>query len=340
MTKSSNLFDPIRHLAALTVLYSHHFALSGLTEPTVPRWDTYGFVAVAVFFAISGFLMPMSFRTSDNFLDFMARRCRRIFPGLIVCCFLMIYVLGAALTPDSLVHYLFGKSQLSNFVSFATFGGRPIDGVFSDAIVKYAINGSLWTLPVEFAWYAIIGYALSISQSWKTPAALLWLSGTAVLINLSLKYDYSFFNVPFSYLGLFRRDFLDRRTTLGHPRHMAALPSLPRSNRRDCPPYRSRKARLPGLRHSEHRDPDGDSGDLVQGPPDPRPLRLLLRDVHLCLPNPAARYQSSDGQFLVRHGAVHRTHPDRRRGLVLPGRTTLFTPPHGNARGRTAGTGC
>jgi hypothetical protein len=33
---------------------------------------------------------------------------------------------------------------------FSTFGGRPIPIVFSDFIRKDAIDGSLWTLQVEF----------------------------------------------------------------------------------------------------------------------------------------------------------------------------------------------
>lgn len=90
---------------ALLVLFSHHFPLSGRTEPTVSGWDTFGFVAVAIFFAISGFIMPQSYDSAGNFIAFMAKRFRRIFPGLIVCCFLMVYVIGAIFTETSILAY-------------------------------------------------------------------------------------------------------------------------------------------------------------------------------------------------------------------------------------------
>src|SRR5262249_43971612 len=153
---------------ALLVLFSHNFPLSGRTEPTVPGWDTFGFVAVAIFFAISGFFMPQSYDSAGNFMAFMAKRCRRIFPGLIVCCFLMVYVIGTIFTETSLFAYLFDRVQFRTFLMFSTFGGRPIPTVFSDFIFKDAINGSLWTLQVEFGWYIVIGSALAMWPSWKT----------------------------------------------------------------------------------------------------------------------------------------------------------------------------
>src|ERR1700743_3700077 len=123
---SQNCFDPIRHFAAFLVLFSHHFALSGRPEPAFPSWDTLGFVAVAIFFATSGFFMPQSYASSGNFLAFLAKRCRRIFPGLLVCCFIMVYVIGAVFTKSDLIPYLFDKEQAGTFLSFAVLQGRPI----------------------------------------------------------------------------------------------------------------------------------------------------------------------------------------------------------------------
>lgn len=101
-------------------------------------------------------------------MAFMAKRRRRIFPGLIVCCFLMIYVIGATFTETPAVDYLFDREQVRTFLIFVTLGGGPVPTVFSDFIFKDAIDGSLWTLPVEFGWYIVIGFLLSTCQSaWK-----------------------------------------------------------------------------------------------------------------------------------------------------------------------------
>lgn len=116
MQDRHNSFDIIRHFAAYLVLYSHHFALSGLAEPTVPSWDTYGFVAVAIFFSISGYFMPRSYISSGGFMPFMVKRCRRIFPGLIFCSFIMVYVIGLYFTEQNKIDYIFQYEQVSNFL--------------------------------------------------------------------------------------------------------------------------------------------------------------------------------------------------------------------------------
>lgn len=56
---------------------------------------------------------------------------------------------------------------------YVSFAGRPIPGVFSDFLCKDVINGSLWTLPVEFASYIIIGVVLSYMNSWRSVLPLL-----------------------------------------------------------------------------------------------------------------------------------------------------------------------
>src|SRR6185437_6617263 len=71
--------DGLRAVGVLSVLAFHAF----------PRLVSGGFVGVDVFFVISGFLISgIIFRSlaagSFSFMDFYARRVRRIFPSLIV----------------------------------------------------------------------------------------------------------------------------------------------------------------------------------------------------------------------------------------------------------------
>ncbi|MCK1625287.1 acyltransferase [Bradyrhizobium sp. 160] len=79
--------------------------------------------------------------------------------------------------------------------------------VFSDFIFKDAINGSLWTLPIEFAWYVVIGSLLSMWPSWKTAAWLLWLSGGAVIAMQCTHFDYAFYGIPATFFALFGVSF-------------------------------------------------------------------------------------------------------------------------------------
>jgi peptidoglycan/LPS O-acetylase OafA/YrhL len=198
-----NSFDLLRHFAALLVLFSHQFALHGLGEPVYPFWDSYGFVAVAIFFSISGYFMPASFTRSGNFIEFSKRRLRRLLPGMVVCSFLMTYVLGAIYASGSRWDYITSKFAWTTFLKYSTFLGQAIPGVFANYIYPNAVNGSLWTLPIECLCYVAIGVALSFSQSWKVMLALFVgaMLGTASLVHTGT--GFSFYGVPLNYLCMF-----------------------------------------------------------------------------------------------------------------------------------------
>lgn len=202
-TDRGNSYDLLRHFAALLVLYSHQFALHGSTEPVAPFWDSYGFVAVAIFFSISGYFMPASFKRSGNFVEFIKRRLRRLLPGMVVCAFLMTYVLGAIYTSEPTWSYLTSKGAWVTFLKYSMFLGQAIPGVFQNYIYPNAINGSLWTLPIECVCYIAIGVALSFSQSWKVLLALFVGSvlGTASIVHTGT--GFSFYGVPLNYLCMF-----------------------------------------------------------------------------------------------------------------------------------------
>lgn len=185
MENRNNSFDLIRHFAALLVLYSHQYALLLLPEPIFLHWDTYGTIAVLMFFSISGFFMPTSFTRSGKFVTYMVKRCRRIFPGLIVCSFLMCYLIGGIFTPEPALRYLLSPSTLKTSLMYCIFFRRPIPGVFSDFLYKDAINGSLWTLPVEFASYILLGIVLSFRNTWRIVLALFVL---LAFLSLTLTY--------------------------------------------------------------------------------------------------------------------------------------------------------
>lgn len=199
----NNCFDVVRHFAALLVLFSHHYALSGVPEPVLASWETYGFVAVVIFFSISGYFMPASFNSSGGFTDFIVKRCRRIFPGLIVCAFLMTYLVGTIFGSTPANRFIFDVETVKTFVLTFSFIGRNVPGVFDSFIVKHAVNGSLWTLPVEFLCYLIFGMALTFLNSVKTILALFLVCVIAKIVMIATGANYSFYAVPMSYLAIF-----------------------------------------------------------------------------------------------------------------------------------------
>ncbi|HAW8108574.1 acyltransferase [Escherichia coli] len=161
----NNCFDIIRLFAAIIVIISHQYSLSGLTEPTFLGMTTLGGLGVIIFFAISGFLITKSCINSERFDLFLLKRVRRIFPALIPCSIFMYLVLGVYLEWDSLDEYI-SFSILKNILNVITLQGAPAhSGIFNGFIHPYSLNDSLWTLPLEFTCYLILGCIVFLSKN-------------------------------------------------------------------------------------------------------------------------------------------------------------------------------
>lgn len=124
MHKENN-FDFVRLLAALIVMVSHAFALSGRVEPRPYAGLTLGTFAVFAFFAISGYLVSASWRNDPDIRRFLARRMLRIAPAYIV-----VVALAEA----------FMRAR-----GLDSFKMNPLPWV----------NGSLWTITLEVQCYML-----------------------------------------------------------------------------------------------------------------------------------------------------------------------------------------
>lgn len=203
MNKNDNCFNLIRHLAAFAVLFSHNFPLSGRAEPVFRGWETIGFISVVVFFSLSGFLMPKSFASSGNFMIFMIKRLRRLTPGLLVCSFIMIFIINPIFTTGDIFSGKFIKDSLLLFIQHSAFIFNDPKNLFNDFIVPNAMNGSLWTLPIEFLCYILIGSALSLVNSFKPLILLIF---TCIVISVTMRFNgyiFYFFGVPIQSLLTF-----------------------------------------------------------------------------------------------------------------------------------------
>jgi peptidoglycan/LPS O-acetylase OafA/YrhL len=166
-----NSFDLLRLAAALLVLVSHSFALTGHAEPAVPgTHDTLGFDAVLVFFAISGMLVTQSWMRMPSVLDFAWRRALRILPGLLICNVATAYVLGPVLTNWSVLDYLTSSRPLRYVVGNTLMKSVILlPGMFTTN-PSPTVNGSLNTLPVEVKAYvlvALIGLLVAAGSHWR-----------------------------------------------------------------------------------------------------------------------------------------------------------------------------
>ena len=173
----SNNFDAVRILAALAVMVSHQYALTGRPEPVVRGADTLGGLGVLVFFTISGYLVAQSWASDPNLWRFTARRLLRIWPGYAVALLLAMFVLGPAVSTLDWAAYLAHphfERYLQNFW-FDLFDQLPLQ--FTGNAMPYAINGSLWTIPLELGCYAMLA-ALGLLGVLRAPR---WLAAATGL---------------------------------------------------------------------------------------------------------------------------------------------------------------
>lgn len=152
MTEGNN-FGALRLLAAGLVVFGHCFVLTG---QAAPRW--FGVpvheLAVHVFFVISGYLMAASWRSDPSLPRFVLRRALRIMPALVAVVLACVLVLGPLFTSLPLRDYALHpqtRLYLWNLVLAPYFA---LPGVFEEGRPFGAVNGSLWSLPIEVAMYA------------------------------------------------------------------------------------------------------------------------------------------------------------------------------------------
>jgi peptidoglycan/LPS O-acetylase OafA/YrhL len=165
----TNNFDFIRFIASVMVIFAHSFVLTPFShEPlmifTSDKYDL-GYISVAVFFIISGFLITKSYLHSKSLTQYLLSRVLRIYPALTVVILITVFILGPILTTYSLKQYFASEQTtgyISNIISITSFFRLP--GVFTHNYNPYVVNASIWTLPNEIACYflvAIIGLFLS-----------------------------------------------------------------------------------------------------------------------------------------------------------------------------------
>ena len=155
-----NNFDVLRLGAALLVIFSHSYPLTKTTpEPVMAWFGGYvegGGLGVATFFAISGFLVTRSLERHD-LRGYVASRFLRIMPALAVVAVVQTFLIGAWFTTLPLADYLVHPGTLDGLRNILVFDVRyTLPGVFAGNPYPGAVNGSLWTLPVESFFYLLL----------------------------------------------------------------------------------------------------------------------------------------------------------------------------------------
>ena len=151
---NTNNFDFLRFVFALTVAISHFIELSEVDFflPIKKFFNTR--LAIDGFFIISGFLIAKSFEASSNTKDYILRRIRRIFPAyffIILISAFFLFFISSKSAGEYFFNGQFWRYLLAN-LSFQNYFEPCLPGVFETHEIC-AINGALWTIKIEEAFY-------------------------------------------------------------------------------------------------------------------------------------------------------------------------------------------
>lgn len=155
-TIRKNNFDFLRLLAASLVFWSHEFSITGQVDPAIFPGLTRGKLGVYIFFAISGYLVTESWTRDPHPVRFLLKRVLRIWPGLIAATLLVTLFIGPWVTRLSIMDYFSDPLLLEYLQVLRLKITFALPGVFENNPYPTTVNGSLWTIPLEFHWYLIL----------------------------------------------------------------------------------------------------------------------------------------------------------------------------------------
>lgn len=147
-----NNFDLIRLAAALQVVLIHAFENLGLPVPDWVAWTSI-FPGVPIFFVLSGFLISLSYERNPHLGQFAVNRLLRIFPALWVCFLLSV---ASVLLIRSELLTTAQPLAIAGWVAAQVSMGQVYQPAFLRDYGVGALNGSLWTIPVELQFYLLV----------------------------------------------------------------------------------------------------------------------------------------------------------------------------------------
>lgn len=184
---SVNNLDFVRLVAVSLVIVGHAYPLLG--QPGIPLifGTTISTYAVKIFFVLSGFLILASWERDPHTGRFLLKRVLRIFPALCVTVLLTALVIGPAVTRITIKDYFAHWMFFDYFKNMRLYFSTSLPGVFESNTYPNTVNGSLWSLPVEFSMYLLV-LVLGMSTRFFAPSSLthVWFAATLSIIAISV----------------------------------------------------------------------------------------------------------------------------------------------------------
>ena len=200
MADKKNNFALLHFIGACMVMYGHEFALFGVAPPTF-LGNSVSTTGVKMIFVITGFLITQSYARNKKFGIFIKRRLIRIFPALIACVVLTTIAFSVISNESIFTYFRYCYNYVLHNILLYPWYALP--GVFTDNIYPNAVNGSLWTMPVEVAMYFVIGLLLMMFYKTKEHkvSKAIYVSFCVAFILLEAAHDVFQFNINVKFWG-------------------------------------------------------------------------------------------------------------------------------------------
>lgn len=177
------IMDYIRYYLAISVVIAHYNIALGADI----MWTMNSSTAVGAFFGVSGFLVYASYLKHTDTLSFIKNRALRIIP---IYCFIVVFfaMLLCSISSLPIIGYFtditFWKYIIAN-LCFLNFLQPTLPGVFENLPIS-AVNGSLWTLKIEWALYLSIPVIFWLVKHFKV--SIRWFIYMLFLFSVAYRY--------------------------------------------------------------------------------------------------------------------------------------------------------
>ena len=165
--------DGLRGIAILLVVLYHAYTRWGVILPYKNKFSEifvfkYGYLGVELFFLISGFVILMSLEKCSSFPQFIYKRWVRLFPGMLVATIIIFF------SASFFIERPLGIPKSESIISGLLFVEPSwINLLFGTHLSS--LEGSFWSLFVEFKFYVLFGLAYFLYKKERSIFVLLFI---------------------------------------------------------------------------------------------------------------------------------------------------------------------
>lgn len=156
-----NNYNILRLAGAAAVMYGHMYVLMGADGPTIYSNAIHA-LGFKILMILSGYMITQSCIYDGKLSHFFVKRFFRLVPALLFYALAAVFLLGPVLSEIPICQYFSNIHTWRYFLNLIFIPQFHLPGVFAANPYPYAVNGSLWALPIEVFCYILIFLVLKI----------------------------------------------------------------------------------------------------------------------------------------------------------------------------------